>query len=590
MIKAYDFDKTIYNGDSSVNFYIYCLKKYPSIIWLLPIQLWGILLYLLKIKNKKYMKEKFFLFLTKVNNVSLEVDLFWDREIKNIKKWYIDSKKRTDVVISASPEFLIKPLEKKLNIKVIATKVNKNTGVFEGENCFGDEKVKRFKEEMGNKKIKEFYSDSYSDIPMMKLANKAFLVDKDKIVQMRNFKKKRKVNLIFIVLLLFIIFIVIYCLFFYDKKQFPKKYVNSLNKYEENIRLLKRNVPFKYITKEKSDFYLFGMAYEDKFVYKDGVLKNITKDKIIFKSSIKKDLIVPNEYTVLMIDNNNKLIKIFENNKGLYIKSNSSIKTVFERENLIQLDEFNNFVYSELLKSLNQETLFNFIGSKPTPSIVYGNSWYRDAMLMTMVLEKTNNINIIKEWVDSISSDKVYDHARGKELSEADNLGEMLYIIYATKSTNEDLKNNIVEEIKRVKNKNNHIKSNIDAFDQEYYPTSIAKYALSLHNIDLGLKLPKKDDGYGKLTWYTSEKIKSNVNIGSGNLFPYLTWAQYQYDGSGNDLYLLSSFYPLSYEGEYNKKYKLYDHFINKRISTPHGWSSSELFLFLYNKGNNYNK
>lgn len=27
MINAYDFDETIYDGDSSVNFYKYCLKK-----------------------------------------------------------------------------------------------------------------------------------------------------------------------------------------------------------------------------------------------------------------------------------------------------------------------------------------------------------------------------------------------------------------------------------------------------------------------------------------------------------------------------------------------------------------------------------
>ena len=66
MINAYDFDKTIYDGDSSIDFYLYCLKRKKSIILLLPIQLYGMLLYILKIKNKEYFKEKFFVFIKKI--------------------------------------------------------------------------------------------------------------------------------------------------------------------------------------------------------------------------------------------------------------------------------------------------------------------------------------------------------------------------------------------------------------------------------------------------------------------------------------------------------------------------------------------
>ena len=54
MINAYDFDETIYDGDSSVDFYLYCLKRKPSIIIMAPIQIYGVLLYILKIKNKDF--------------------------------------------------------------------------------------------------------------------------------------------------------------------------------------------------------------------------------------------------------------------------------------------------------------------------------------------------------------------------------------------------------------------------------------------------------------------------------------------------------------------------------------------------------
>ena len=149
-MNVYDFDKTIYNGDSSVDFYLYCLKKNPLILMYLPIQLFAIILYKLKLKNKKYMKEKFFSFLKKINNVDKVVEEFWNKKRKKIKKWYLDQKKNTDIVISASPEFLLNPICKELKVnKLIASKVNKNNGKFESENCRGEEKVKRFKKEVG---------------------------------------------------------------------------------------------------------------------------------------------------------------------------------------------------------------------------------------------------------------------------------------------------------------------------------------------------------------------------------------------------------------------------------------------------------
>ena len=143
MINAYDFDKTIYDGDSTIDFYIYCLKRKKSIIFLLPIQVFAMILYILKIKDKEYFKEKFFIFLKKIPDVDLYVRDFWKKNIKKIKKWYLDQKEQTDVIISASPEFLLKPLKKKLKIdKIIATKVNKKTGKFESKNCHGQEKNK----------------------------------------------------------------------------------------------------------------------------------------------------------------------------------------------------------------------------------------------------------------------------------------------------------------------------------------------------------------------------------------------------------------------------------------------------------------
>ena len=137
----------------------------------------------LKIKPKEYFKEKFFSFLKGVKNVDNEVQEFWEKEYRKIKLNLIEGKENL-VVISASPEFLLNPICKKLKVeKLIASKVNKSTGKYIGKNCYGKEKVNRLNSEYEKYIIKEFYSDSQSDKYLAEIAEKSFIVNRDKITQ-----------------------------------------------------------------------------------------------------------------------------------------------------------------------------------------------------------------------------------------------------------------------------------------------------------------------------------------------------------------------------------------------------------------------
>ena len=189
MIDVYDFDKTIYDGDSSIDFYLYCLKRKKSIVFFLPIQLFAAILYILGLKEKEYFKEKFFSFLKKIDNIDEYIEDFWGKNINKIKRWYLEINKKSDVIISASPEFLLKPIEKRLKVKVIATKINKKTGALESKNCYGKEKSLRLSDEIKNKKICKFYSDSMSDKPLMDIAENAYLVNKDTLYDLSNDKE-----------------------------------------------------------------------------------------------------------------------------------------------------------------------------------------------------------------------------------------------------------------------------------------------------------------------------------------------------------------------------------------------------------------
>ena len=168
-VNVYDFDGTIYNGDSSVDIYFFLLKRYPKLIAFFPKQMLGIVKYKLHLSSKEEMKEMYFSFLKQNQN--------------KIKEWYLKQKRKDDVIISASPEFLLKPICDILGIdNLIATKVELSSGKFLSKNCQGAEKVVRFEEIFSEAEIEAFYSDSKSDTYMAKLATKAFLIKNNRII------------------------------------------------------------------------------------------------------------------------------------------------------------------------------------------------------------------------------------------------------------------------------------------------------------------------------------------------------------------------------------------------------------------------
>lgn len=182
-MNIYDFDNTIYKGDSTADFYIYSLIKHPKIVCTFPRLIKAFAkFYILKKGTKTEFKEKMYSFL-QYCNTKKDVEDFWKSHIKNIKGWYIEQQKNDDIIISASPQFLLETPCKILGINtLIASNVHPTTGKYSGENCHGEEKVNRLYNKYPKTIIvDEFYSDSYSDTPLAKLAKNSFMVKGDKI-------------------------------------------------------------------------------------------------------------------------------------------------------------------------------------------------------------------------------------------------------------------------------------------------------------------------------------------------------------------------------------------------------------------------
>lgn len=189
-VVAYDFDGTIYDGDSSVDFYKFCFKKKKSICKYWLKQLWYFLLYILDIKTKTEMKETIFCFLKDFNNQEQLVIEFWTTYNKKIKQWYLNKEHLNDIIISASPEFLLKVPCQNLKVKdLIASEVDIKTGKFLSFNCHGEEKVRRLKEKYPNIAVEEMYTDSHVDLPMIELSNQGFKVKKNQIIPYYDYKE-----------------------------------------------------------------------------------------------------------------------------------------------------------------------------------------------------------------------------------------------------------------------------------------------------------------------------------------------------------------------------------------------------------------
>ncbi|MFR6066166.1 MAG: HAD family hydrolase [Eubacterium sp.] len=172
-IDIYDFDKTLIPFDSGSLFLGYCFIHYPWAIINLPLIMIGGLLTLLKIISFTQFKKICFLSVSLVP-LKKAVKGFWDRHEKQIYPWFFE-RKRKGVVISASPDFLLEEIAKRAGFDyLICTRHNRKTGAIIGENCRGEEKVRRLYEEFDKDSIKiiDVYSDSYKhDKYIFSLAN-----------------------------------------------------------------------------------------------------------------------------------------------------------------------------------------------------------------------------------------------------------------------------------------------------------------------------------------------------------------------------------------------------------------------------------
>lgn len=190
-MRVFDFDGTIYDGESLFDLYLFSAKYNPKVLrYIAPV-----LRYAIKYKLGRATFDQMEYGVGKLCHgylselaESLEfeelVNAFWDQNMKRIKPWY--EPREDDVILTASFDITVGEACRRLGVQhLVSSTIDGNTLNVNYLN-FNTNKPKRFRELYGdNVRVDEFYTDSRFDQPMIDMARRAYMVKGNKIHQVK---------------------------------------------------------------------------------------------------------------------------------------------------------------------------------------------------------------------------------------------------------------------------------------------------------------------------------------------------------------------------------------------------------------------
>lgn len=184
-MNVFDFDNTIYRGESTVDFFRFCLRKKPSMIRYLPAIFWQLLRYKCGIVPAESLISRaervLRCFLQEIRDIDALVSEFWDRNEYKIKDQFRTMLDGDVLILSGSCEILLAEICRRLGVQnFLGTRVDLDTCRVEFL-CYHENKVKAFRENYPTETIHRFYSDSIHDLPLAQLADHAFRVRGDRV-------------------------------------------------------------------------------------------------------------------------------------------------------------------------------------------------------------------------------------------------------------------------------------------------------------------------------------------------------------------------------------------------------------------------
>ncbi len=180
-IDVYDFDGTIYDGDSTADFVLFCLRRHPGLLLSVPRLAAAALSLAVGRTSLTQFKSVLFGLMSRRFSLEAEAEAFWQDAgtRRKLGGWFRDTPRDLPIVIaSASPEFELRHAAKILGVdNLIGTQCDMVTGRLTGKNCKGAQKIERIREAIGEYEVRAMYTDdAKADGPLLSIAEEKYLV------------------------------------------------------------------------------------------------------------------------------------------------------------------------------------------------------------------------------------------------------------------------------------------------------------------------------------------------------------------------------------------------------------------------------
>ena len=189
-MNVYDFDNTIYDGESCFDLFRFYARKDPKLLLLLP-QVLGAFG---KYKQGKVTAEAFLQAyaplveqkLREIEDIEGDMRVFWDAHMHKIKPLYAAMQREDDWIITAAPDFSMREVCARLGVRHYLA------STMETETCrithfnLRQNKIQAFLQACPDGRIDRFFTDSpRNDAPLIKMAQSAFVVRGHRITQIK---------------------------------------------------------------------------------------------------------------------------------------------------------------------------------------------------------------------------------------------------------------------------------------------------------------------------------------------------------------------------------------------------------------------
>lgn len=178
-MNVYDFDETLFYGDSEDRFFQFMFKKKGYFFYKLNYK-WNEFKLHRGWSTKTETRESEYKILEKINrvdNLDRLLEEYWDEVEQYMMPWYEKVKRPDDVIASGTPRFIMEPIVKRLGLtNLVATEMDRKTGKCTGKFAVAEAKLVNFELQFDCADIDNFYSDAYSDHFIADKAKKAWVI------------------------------------------------------------------------------------------------------------------------------------------------------------------------------------------------------------------------------------------------------------------------------------------------------------------------------------------------------------------------------------------------------------------------------